>query len=175
MKLIFSLLFLFFPFTRIYAQYYGGTGRGDVVFLEAENSLSGEVIVDISIVYRGGLGRGDVVSLKSENSLSGGNIENVSIVYHGGTGRGDIFLRIRSGLADCAITSYWNGSVSDAWEHPANWNCNQVPGINSNVVIPTNVSHYPLVISSTEIKSLELRTGSSITIRPGVILKVNKQ
>ena len=100
---------------------------------------------------------------------------DLNVLYYSGTGRGDIFSAIKSGLADCAITFYWNGSVSNSWENPANWNCNVLPGINSNVVISSGLLHYPIINISTEIKRLECKPGTSVIINPGVLLKVNGQ
>ena len=33
---------------------------------------------------------------------------DLNVLYYSGTSRGDIFSAIKSGLADCAITFYWN-------------------------------------------------------------------
>ncbi len=67
----------------------------------------------------------------------------------------------------------WNGSVSIAWENPANWDCGTLPGINSNVIIPPGLTRYPTVSFIYEIKSLYLHPGSSITILPAVNFKLN--
>jgi hypothetical protein len=84
----------------------------------------------------GRTGRGDIQLTRYEIALTG---EVINAVYRGSSGRGDAFLGIHSGFADCAVVSYWNGSISEAWQNPLNWNCNAVPGINSNVIIPAGV------------------------------------
>jgi hypothetical protein len=149
--------------------YNGGNGRGDIEFLKNAQGLNGE---NVNILYTGGNGRGDFQLIKNAQGING---EDISIVYSGGNGRGDIFSGITSGFADCAITFYWNGIISEAWENPANWNCNQLPDITSNVVISSGLLHYPVISNSTEIKRLECKTGTSVIINPGVILKVNGQ
>jgi hypothetical protein len=67
----------------------------------------------------------------------------------------------------------WNGSVSIAWENPANWDCGTLPNINSNVIIPSGLARYPTVSFTYEIKSLYLQPGSSVTVLPAVNFKLN--
>ncbi len=73
----------------------------------------------------------------------------------------------------CTPVIYWNGNISDAWENPQNWNGNQLPGANSIVIIPSPVTRYPKININTEIKKLELKPGSTITIASGKQLKLN--
>ena len=149
--------------------YRGGNGRGDIQLLKNGQGLNGE---DVSVLYHGGNGRGDIQFLKNAQGLNG---EDVNVLYYGGNGRGDVFSEITSGFADCAVIFYWNGTVSNDWENPANWNCNELPDINSNVVISSGLLHYPTINSSTEIKRLELKPGGSVIVKSGIILKVNGQ
>ena len=148
--------------------YYGSTGRGDFDLLKNAQGLSGE---DVNVLYSGSTGRGDFDLLKNAQGLSG---EDISIVYLGGNGRGDILLEITSGFADCDVSFYWNGIVSNTWENPANWNCNQLPDITSNVVISSGLLHYPIINNSTEIRRLDCKTGSSVIVNPGVVLKIGQ-
>ena len=149
--------------------YNGGSGRGDIQLIKNAQGLNGE---DVNVLYSGGNGRGDIPLLLSSHGLNG---EVIGIVYYGGIGRGDVLSEVTSGFADCDVVFFWNGIVSDTWENPANWNCNVLPNINSNVIISSGLSHYPTVNSSTEIKRLECKPGTSVIINPGVILKVNGQ
>jgi hypothetical protein len=66
----------------------------------------------------------------------------------------------------------WNGSISNAWNNPANWNSGLVPANTSNVIIPSGLSRYPIVTGSTEVKSLLVQSGASVTINPDIQLKV---
>jgi hypothetical protein len=128
--------------------------------------LNGELV---ETIYFGGNGRGDIQLTMSAQGL---NSENIGVLYLGSSGRGDNISAITSGFADCDVLFYWNGTISDSWENPANWNCNRVPGVLSIVIIPVGVLHYPLISNSTEIKSLQLQTGSSIIVKEGIVLKV---
>jgi hypothetical protein len=69
----------------------------------------------------------------------------------------------------------WNGSVSDVWSDPANWDNASVPGVTSNVIIPSGLSRYPVVYTNTEIRKLDLLNGSTVTVFANVTLIVNGQ
>ena len=177
------------------AQYEGGNGRGDVLSIKSTQALSGE---NVDVIYAGGNGRGDIQTTKTAQTFSGENVnviyaggngrgdmqttktiqtfsgENVNVIYGGANGRGDVATVITSAFANCPNAT-WNGSVSDEWENPANWSCNALPGINSVVVIPSGVLNYPTISITTEVKSLEVRTGATITVKTGVTLKLNGQ
>ena len=167
-KSIIITSFFLFSIGLVQAQYSGGDGRGDVLFAKSTQALSGE---NVNVIFAGGSGRGDAPLVKSAQTFSG---ENVNVVYGGANGRGDVATVITSAFANC-LNAEWNGSVSDEWENPANWNCNALPGINSVVVIPSGVLNYPLISVTTEVKSLEVRTGATITVKTGVTLKLNGQ
>lgn len=65
--------------------------------------------------------------------------------------------------------SQWGGSVSNSWENPANWNCNAVPDMNTDVVIP---SGSVVINTNTTIRSLTVVSGATVTVSPGVTLTV---
>jgi hypothetical protein len=69
----------------------------------------------------------------------------------------------------------WNGNVSDVWTNPLNWDGFIVPGISSNVIIPTTATNMPKLYASTEIKKLTLKTGASLNVNTGFVLKLNGQ
>jgi hypothetical protein len=67
----------------------------------------------------------------------------------------------------------WLGTVSSDWFNPLNWECNQLPNINSEVVIPSIVPHFPTVSAASEIRKLTLLIGANFAVLPGVAFKVN--
>ena len=69
--------------------------------------------------------------------------------------------------------SYWTGNVSTDWHDPLNWECSTVPGIQSNVVIPTVVPRYPLLSLNTAVKSVFVQPAASIHVEPGVQMMIN--
>ncbi|MEO6254608.1 MAG: M43 family zinc metalloprotease [Ferruginibacter sp.] len=61
----------------------------------------------------------------------------------------------------------WNGSVSKAWENPANWNCNQIPDGNIDVSINPGAANYPEINTSGTCRSLSAKPGVSVTVKTG--------
>jgi hypothetical protein len=75
----------------------------------------------------------------------------------------------------CGTTITWTGNANTNWHDPANWDCNGVPWIFTNVVVPSGRPRYPLVSVNAEIKSLAVSPGATVTVATGVNLKVNGQ
>jgi hypothetical protein len=84
-------------------------------------------------------------------------------------GAGADSLIINTGLP--CINNYWQGTVSTAWEDPANWSCGSVPGINSAVFISTANPYNPEVRSMAVCKSLNVSAGRVVTVITG--FKIN--
>ena len=103
------------------------------------------------------------------------------------SGNANVAFRIRfkseidinaAGVAidDIEITgpgNYWNGSFSNVWTEPRNWDGLLVPGINSNVIIPSVATNMPRLFASAEIKSLKLMPGAVVNVNTGFTLKLN--
>ncbi len=68
----------------------------------------------------------------------------------------------------------WEGSVSSAWENPANWGCGSLPDAQTDVVINGGKSNYPMLSSNATVRSLRLNTGASGTVQAGYTLTVRK-
>jgi hypothetical protein len=66
----------------------------------------------------------------------------------------------------------WNGSADTAWENPANWSCNSVPDLNTDVYINASMPRYPAVNTNVACRSLNLQPGTTIEIKPGITLDV---
>jgi len=67
------------------------------------------------------------------------------------------------------FTNIWNGSVSNAWENPANWNCNTIPDANTDVIINNGT----VVVNSTAIcRSIQVNPAASVTVNSGFKLMV---
>lgn len=65
----------------------------------------------------------------------------------------------------------WVGGTSTDWNNPANWGCGTVPDSNTDVVIN---SGSVIVNSNASCRTLTVKPGASITIKPGVNLDVMK-
>ena len=61
----------------------------------------------------------------------------------------------------------WTGSISTAWENPANWSCGTIPNAIINVYINTGVPNYPIVNSKAICKSLNEAPGTSVKVNTG--------
>ena len=68
----------------------------------------------------------------------------------------------------------WEGTVSTAWEDPANWSCNTLPDMNTDVIINGGKPNYPVIASNPVIRTLRLNAGASGTVTTGFSLTVLK-
>ena len=170
------------PLTNIYA---GGSNDGfDSAFAVGQNPLAN--------IYTGGVDDGfDMLEAAAQNPLPGiyfgGNNDGYHLatiinqnplpgIYLGGNNDGFTRLAIYNQNPGCiGDNAIWNGSISIAWEEPANWDCGVLPNINSNVIIHSGVARYPTVSFWFEIISLTLLQGASINILPGVNFILNGQ
>ena len=71
-----------------------------------------------------------------------------------------------------AASFVWSGAVNTAWENAANWSGIVVPTSTSAVSIPYGMPRYPVVNTSTSVKSISCATGASVTVTSGVVLTV---
>lgn len=67
------------------------------------------------------------------------------------------------------FTAIWTGNFNNQWENPLNWKCGQLPDANTDVIINSDA----LIINvNTQVRSITLAPGASVTVRPGVVLTV---
>ncbi|TVR81201.1 MAG: hypothetical protein EA412_03560 [Chitinophagaceae bacterium] len=69
----------------------------------------------------------------------------------------------------------WNGSVSDDWHNPLNWNCG-IPTTSDIVFIPASPSNQPMIFGGNTgyCQNIELEGGASLTIQSSGVLNVNQ-
>ncbi|RKS53018.1 galactose binding lectin-like protein [Gillisia mitskevichiae] len=60
----------------------------------------------------------------------------------------------------------WTGATSTDWNTASNWSCNTVPSLNTNVIIKSGLTNYPILNSGANgmAKDLELENGTSLTV-----------
>jgi len=68
----------------------------------------------------------------------------------------------------------WEGTVSNAWENPANWSCNSLPDMNTDVIINGGKTNYPVISSNPTVRTLRLNPGATGTVNTGFTLTVLK-
>ena len=70
------------------------------------------------------------------------------------------------------FTNVWNGSVDSNWFEANNWSCGSVPDQFTDVIIPGNISIYPVINASTAVRRISAHTSASITIAAGANLSI---
>lgn len=143
--------------------YNGGNGDGTN---NATASLNNLGLTDS--LYNGGTGNGFYKLTSTSNMLG-----TTDSVYNGGDGRGEKVATATLNFDPCGTTISWNGSISNEWHQPFNWECGAVPGITTNVIIPSGLTRYPVVFISTEIRKLTIRDGASVTVKQNINFKIN--
>lgn len=142
----------------------GGSEDGFVSGLFIRPNLSD------ATAFRGGVNDGFSTGNFTRQNLAD------AVVYYGGPGRGENQVLLNKGICGVpGVQSVWNGSVSNVWSEPGNWNCNVVPGVTSVVIVPSGLARYPTVFGSTEVRSLALEPGATVTVPTGIQLKLNGQ
>jgi hypothetical protein len=73
--------------------------------------------------------------------------------------------------ASCALyDNKWTGTVSTAWENPANWNCGSVPNATTDVTIPSGLVNYPVVNSAAICRRIRQEPNTSVLVKTGFSL-----
>lgn len=54
----------------------------------------------------------------------------------------------------------WTGATSTAWGTSSNWSSSGAPGSNDDVIIPANLTNYPVFTSNVSVKTITLNGGS---------------
>jgi hypothetical protein len=69
------------------------------------------------------------------------------------------------------ISGYiWTGAVSTNWYTNGNWSTGFVPVITTNTTIPTGLTNYPLIATSTATtNNITIQTGASVTVNGGTL------
>jgi len=60
----------------------------------------------------------------------------------------------------------WTGSVNSLWENPSNWSCGSLPDSNTDVIINSGLTNYPVLNFNTSVRSLTINPNASFTIVP---------
>jgi hypothetical protein len=68
----------------------------------------------------------------------------------------------------------WEGTVDNAWENVANWSCNTLPDMNTDIIINGGKERYPQVASNVSVRTLRTNNGASVRVKSGFNLTVVK-
>ena len=66
----------------------------------------------------------------------------------------------------------WTGALSTEWELPGNWSCSTLPDEFTDVLVPTGLTNYPIIIKSTEVRKITAQKSTIITVGTGVLLNI---
>lgn len=69
----------------------------------------------------------------------------------------------------------WTGATSTNWFTATNWSCGTVPDDNTDVMIPSGLSRYPILTAGTAIRSLRILKDVPLVINAGVVLDITGQ
>ncbi len=64
------------------------------------------------------------------------------------------------------LGSIWTGAVDTNWSNTANWSCNSLPTLTTNVTIPGNLDNYPVINTGANAlaKDLTIETDASVIV-----------
>ena len=70
------------------------------------------------------------------------------------------------------FVNVWTGFTNTDWALTSNWECGYVPDQYTEVIIPGGLVNYPVIGTSTAVKSLRLFPGASGRLATGAQLDV---
>lgn len=73
------------------------------------------------------------------------------------------------------LKNIWTGTINTDWFTPINWNCGTVPDQNTDVIIPTGLTNYPVINANTSVRNIKVQPGASCNILPGIVFDVKGQ
>jgi hypothetical protein len=69
----------------------------------------------------------------------------------------------------------WLGTVDNKFENPANWSRNEVPDINTEIIVPGGRPKGVVVSFNASVRKVKVDQGASWTVAPGVTLTVREE
>jgi hypothetical protein len=75
-------------------------------------------------------------------------------------------------FSTAGFSQTWTGSVSTAWENPANWSTGAIPTITNDVTIPSSPSggRFPTISTGTQgVKAITIQAGATVTMTGGTL------
>lgn len=106
-----------------------------------------------------------------------GQSVNISFIGNTGTGNGDYGLCLDDVAVQYSVK--WTGNMSTAWNNPANWQNNSVPGITDAIVIPSapTGNRFPSIAAGVTAvcNYIFVSPGASLSVKTGGILNLLNQ
>lgn len=113
-------------------------------------------------------------NITSGPQYSGYNTSTLQINNVPGSFTGYLYRCVVDGVNGSSITlryrNVWTGAVSAAWANASNWSCGSVPDQYSDVYIPGNTTHQPILQQTTAVRTLIMYPTASLqTINNAVL------
>jgi hypothetical protein len=70
------------------------------------------------------------------------------------------------------VFSIWTGAIDTSWIKGGNWCSGVVPGITSNILIPSGVPNYPSISSGATAKKIVIAQGATLKANNGTVLVI---
>jgi hypothetical protein len=96
------------------------------------------------------------------------NVQVMENTYNGGT----VEFGLRLAPPNANI---WLGTVDNKFENPANWSRNEVPDLNTEVIVPGGRPRGIMVGFNATIRRLKIDQGANVSVAPGVTLTVREE
>ena len=98
-------------------------------------------------------------------------LKNIPSTFYGYQYRCFVNGSSYSNVISLKFISYWTGTVSKAWEDPANWTCGNIPDANTDVIIQSS-PNTPEVNSIATCRSTTVNPGTTIKVKAGYKLDI---
>jgi hypothetical protein len=69
----------------------------------------------------------------------------------------------------------WTGATDNAWEKTTNWSCGIIPDGNTDVIINSGLTNYPVINSAASCKSINVNPTTTIKVNNGFSLNITGQ
>ena len=79
---------------------------------------------------------------------------------------------VYSNVYTLLFKNYWTGTVSNAWENMSNWSCGVLPDTNTDVILNILTPFNLILSSNTSVKSVTVKSPSSLIITSGFNLTI---
>lgn len=111
--------------------------------------------------------------LESGNSFTTPVITTTTTYYVEGSNGGCLTSPRTAVVATVNRSGYWTGAVSTDWNNINNWECSELPGSTTDVLISNGKSRYPVLTSGAAgtVKNLTIESAASLTVS-GNTLKI---
>jgi hypothetical protein len=138
------------------------SGRTGSLFQWEVNIGSGWNNITNDSVYQGT--SSDTLQLLNPPTNFAGNKYRCKVTNGGLITYGNIY--------ELKIKLSWTGAQDSSWTNTNNWSCFRLPDEFVDVIIPGGRSNYPTIVENAKIKSLDMRPGSTVIVKQGVILEI---